>query len=108
MPKISPMRAHVAIRSFPRKRESSSAGSPLSRGRADLLSDASRTKRTLCLVGRRRRNVAVVLGGLDVELLRGGVGAAAGLGAFGKRRHLQDFEILVADVLEPVARIARR
>src|SRR5437879_11127692 len=48
-----------------------------------------------------------MLRGVDLEALLGDIGAAAAPGALRERRHLQDLEVLVADVLEPVARIAR-
>src|SRR5262249_62259656 len=51
---------------------------------------------------------AEVLGAGDLEALLRHVGAARGLGAFGERRYLQDLEVFVADILEPVARVAWR
>src|SRR5262245_64178265 len=56
------------------------------------------------LGGRRSEMLSAV----DLEALLGDIGAAAAPGTFRERRHLQDLEVLVAHVLEPVARIARR
>src|SRR5262245_19658733 len=48
------------------------------------------------------------LGSGDLEALLRNVGSATCFGALGESRHLQDLEILVAHVLEPVACVARR
>src|SRR4051812_23770346 len=44
----------------------------------------------------------------ELEALLRHVGAAARLGAFREGRDLQDLQLLVADILEPVARVAWR